>query len=107
MDGSSIKILKTKDSADFNKSVIKVGTDWCSACKKTAPTYEKLATKYTKKGIRFYEINAERSYESKTLKKLAAQTQAYPTFYFFKDRELVNTMSGLKVDKFVEYLNRL
>lgn len=70
---------------------ITVYADWCGPCKMIAPTFESLATKYTKpKRIAFAKIDVEK------LRDVASQygVRAMPTFIIFKNGAAIETIQG-------------
>ena len=65
--------------------------DWCGPCKMIAPTFESLATKYTKpKRIAFVKINVDNQ------RDVASQygVRAMPTFMIFKNGSAIETIQG-------------
>ncbi|KAI0883965.1 thioredoxin [Annulohypoxylon maeteangense] len=65
--------------------------DWCGPCKMIAPTFESLATKYTKPGkITFCKVNVDNQ-------QAIAQShgvRAMPTFLIFKNGAVIETIQG-------------
>ncbi|KAI2466500.1 thioredoxin [Annulohypoxylon bovei var. microspora] len=65
--------------------------DWCGPCKMIAPTFESLATKYTKPGkITFCKVNVDNQ-------QAIAQShgvRAMPTFLIFKNGSVIETIQG-------------
>lgn len=60
--------------------------DWCGPCKAIAPSYEKLAEKYSVPGyLAFAKVNVD------NVQQVAAQysVTAMPTFMFFKEGKQV------------------
>ncbi|KAJ0123008.1 37s ribosomal protein rsm22 [Diaporthe amygdali] len=65
--------------------------DWCGPCKAIAPTFESLATKFSKpKRITFAKINVDNQRE------IASQygVRAMPTFMIFKNGSAIETLQG-------------
>ncbi|KAG6367635.1 hypothetical protein INS49_001828 [Diaporthe citri] len=65
--------------------------DWCGPCKMIAPTFESLATKFSKpKRITFAKINVDNQ------KDIASQygVRAMPTFMIFKNGSAIDTIQG-------------
>ncbi|KAI1433246.1 thioredoxin-like protein [Xylaria sp. CBS 124048] len=68
-----------------------VYADWCGPCKVIAPTFESLATKYSKPGrITFCKINVD-NHQSIT-RNLGVTSM--PTFLIFKRGSVINTIRG-------------
>lgn len=68
-----------------------VHADWCGPCKMIAPTFESLATKFSKpKRITFAKINVDNQ------KEIASQygVRAMPTFIIFKNGSTIDTIQG-------------
>lgn len=68
-----------------------VYADWCGPCKMIAPTFESLATKFSKpKRITFAKINVDNQ------KDIASQygVRAMPTFMVFKNGSAIDTIQG-------------
>ncbi|KAF3064628.1 Thioredoxin-like protein [Daldinia childiae] len=65
--------------------------DWCGPCKMIAPTFESLATKYSKPGkITFCKVNVDNQ-------QSIAQShgvRAMPTFLIFKNGSVIETIQG-------------
>lgn len=68
-----------------------VYADWCGPCKMIAPTFESLATKYSKPGrITFCKVNVDNQ-------QAIAQShgvRAMPTFLIFKNGSVIETIQG-------------
>lgn len=76
-----------------------VYADWCGPCKMIAPTFESLATKYTKpKRIAFAKIDADK------LRDVASQygVRAMPTFVIFKNGSAIETIQGANPPKLTQ-----
>ncbi len=57
--------------------VVKCSTSWCGPCKKIAPLYESLPSKYP--GVKFYNLDIEQvDFEA------SAEVQSVPTFLMIK-----------------------
>lgn len=68
-----------------------VYADWCGPCKMIAPTFESLATKFSKpKRITFAKVNVDNQ------KDIASQygVRAMPTFMIFKNGQAIDTIQG-------------
>ncbi|KAH6643368.1 thioredoxin-like protein [Truncatella angustata] len=65
--------------------------DWCGPCKMIAPTFESLATKFSKPGkITFCKINTD----SQQSIASAHGVRAMPTFLIFKSGSVIETIQG-------------
>ncbi|KAG8167088.1 hypothetical protein KVR01_002777 [Diaporthe batatas] len=65
--------------------------DWCGPCKMIAPTFESLATKFSKpKRIVFAKVDVDNQ------KEIASQygVRAMPTFMIFKNGQAIDTIQG-------------
>lgn len=65
--------------------------DWCGPCKMIAPTFESLATKFSKPGkITFCKVNTDNQ------QSIAAAhgVKAMPTFLIFKSGSVIETIQG-------------
>lgn len=80
-------------------SCLTVYADWCGPCKMIAPTFESLATKYTKpKRIAFAKIDVDK------LRDVASQygVRAMPTFMIFKNGSPIETIQGANPPKLTQ-----
>lgn len=76
-----------------------VYADWCGPCKMIAPTFESLATKYSKpKRIAFAKIDVDK------LRDVASQygVRAMPTFIIFKNGSPIETIQGANPPKLTQ-----
>ncbi|KAI1842604.1 hypothetical protein JX265_012597 [Neoarthrinium moseri] len=65
--------------------------DWCGPCKMIAPTFESLATKFSKPGkITFCKVNTD----SQQAVASAHGVRAMPTFLIFKSGSVIDTIQG-------------
>ncbi|ETS73952.1 hypothetical protein PFICI_13818 [Pestalotiopsis fici W106-1] len=65
--------------------------DWCGPCKMIAPTFESLATKFSKPGkITFCKVNTD----SQQSIASAHGVRAMPTFLIFKNGSVIETIQG-------------
>lgn len=68
-----------------------VYADWCGPCKMIAPTFESLATKYSKPGrITFCKVNTD----NQQAVAQAHGVRAMPTFIIFKSGSAIETIQG-------------
>lgn len=68
-----------------------VYADWCGPCKMIAPTFESLATKYSKPGkIAFCKVNVD------SQREIASQygVRAMPTFIVLRSGTVIDTIQG-------------
>jgi thioredoxin 1 len=84
------------NAADFlaavqeNKAVVlKVGAPWCGACKAIAPVVEQVAVENF--DVKFYDINADQNVDY----VMGLGIRSLPTFVFFKDGQMVDSVKGL------------
>lgn len=71
--------------------LVAVYADWCGPCKMIAPTFESLATKFSKPGkITFCKINTD----SQQAVAQAHGVRAMPTFLIFKSGSVIETIQG-------------
>ncbi|KAK9770826.1 putative Thioredoxin-like protein [Seiridium cardinale] len=65
--------------------------DWCGPCKMIAPTFESLATKFSKPGkITFCKVNTD----NQQAIAQAHGVRAMPTFLIFKSGSVIETIQG-------------
>ncbi|KAE8154355.1 thioredoxin, partial [Aspergillus avenaceus] len=89
-------VVEIKSDAEFaekvtnSKGVVVVDcyADWCGPCKAIAPKIAEYSTTYP--GAKFYKVDVDE------LSSVAGElgVRAMPTFFFFKDGEKVNTVTG-------------
>lgn len=72
--------------------VIDISGSWCGPCKAIAPRYNQLAQQYTAVGRC---VLAKEDVD----KDLSPDVRGVPTFQFFKEGKLVNTIIGADIDK--------
>ncbi|KAL2117766.1 hypothetical protein VTJ04DRAFT_7426 [Mycothermus thermophilus] len=71
--------------------VVDFYADWCGPCKMIAPTFESLATKYSKPGkIAFCKVNVD------SQREIASQygVRAMPTFIVLRSGTVIDTIQG-------------
>jgi thiol-disulfide isomerase/thioredoxin len=91
--------------AEPNKIIIiKVGTDWCCSCKYINPLYNQFAEKNNNVNIIFTEINTTDA-DDELLDFI--DVKGFPTFLFYKNKELLNTIIGGDKLAISEYINNL
>jgi len=72
------------------QSIVKVTAAWCSACKATQPTYEKLAKEFT--NVNFFEIDADKNVDLIT----SMGIKSLPTFVLFKGGQSTGSYKGVE-----------
>lgn len=73
------------------KCPVPVYADWCGPCKMIAPTFESLATKFSKPGkITFCKVNTDNQQSIAS----AHGVRAMPTFLIFKSGSVIETIQG-------------
>ncbi|RDL36148.1 Thioredoxin-like protein [Venustampulla echinocandica] len=87
--GSSAEFSKILSTS--NIVITDFYADWCGPCKTISPTFESLATKYSKPGrITFTKVNVD------SQQAIAQQygVRAMPTFLIFRSGSVINTIKG-------------
>lgn len=86
---STLFSIPVESVEEFNKikngkglSIVKIGADWCSFCKKMEPAFNKCAKQYGNKA-KFYSIDADNKKLGPVLQE--EKILGYPTILFFKD----------------------
>lgn len=86
----SVVVLEKIEDLDQNKEkyVINFSASWCGPCKKFAPLFQELASKYT--DITFYKVDIDK------LPDLALfyNVNSMPTFLFFELGQIQSTVTG-------------
>ncbi|MHA1212490.1 MAG: thioredoxin [Candidatus Heimdallarchaeota archaeon] len=101
-----VKILASNEIDDFkakNKfAVIDFYATWCPPCKIMDPITKNLAEVYKGK-LAFAKINTDQEREA----AMKYQIRYVPTFYLFKDGEIVTQFSGARKKKdFIELIKK-
>lgn len=63
---------------------------WCGPCRVISPAVDRLSSQWEAKGVKFYKVDVDEV--SDVAQELAIR--AMPTFIFFKNGEIVNTVVG-------------
>lgn len=75
----------------LTRDIMAVYADWCGPCKMIAPTFESLATKFSKPGkITFCKVNTDNQQSIAS----AHGVRAMPTFLIFKSGSVIETIQG-------------
>jgi thioredoxin 1 len=98
--------LDTED--DFNDfirenriALIDFFAEWCGPCKKIAPYLEQLSEEY--KNVAFGKVNCDATPELCSEYSI----KSLPTFLFFVDGKIVNTVIGAKREEIYKFLSKL
>ncbi len=76
-----------------SKVVVMVVADWCGQCKMLKMLMNKIINNYSE--ITFVEIDADLD---KLWNSKEYEVNSVPTFLFFKDEQLVNTIEGYQYE---------
>ena len=106
MPGAHIKeIHDVKEFENFLKNnqlvVVDFHAVWCGPCKVIAPKYEELSQEFH--GVSFVKVDVDQAEE------LAEKqgVESMPTFKFFKNGQLVDTLNGAKFEELKKRLHIL
>ncbi|GBC04634.1 hypothetical protein RclHR1_05790015 [Rhizophagus clarus] len=80
--------------------VVDFKTTWCPPCNMIAPKVEAFSNDYT--DVIFLKVDGDESPDLTTEYKISA----FPTFLFFKDGKLVETIVGAIPDKLKENIEK-
>ena len=81
--------------------VVDFFADWCGPCKKIAPYFEELSSKYPH--IFFCKVNIEDGDEIASM----CEISSLPTFLFYKNKENVDELIGTNKDELVNKIESL
>mmetsp|Transcript_83615 Transcript_83615/g.132159 ORF Transcript_83615/g.132159 Transcript_83615/m.132159 type:complete len:176 (+) Transcript_83615:43-570(+) len=95
-------VEKAIEEAGDSLMVIKYSASWCGPCKAIAPKYEELSNEYT--DVHFHKMMAE-TQEHRTFLK-TQNVRSLPTFHFWKNGKLVDSVSGAKADPLIAALDK-
>eukprot|EP01123_Difflugia_compressa_P012961 TRINITY_DN5773_c0_g1_i1.p1 TRINITY_DN5773_c0_g1~~TRINITY_DN5773_c0_g1_i1.p1 ORF type:complete len:206 (-),score=30.18 TRINITY_DN5773_c0_g1_i1:16-633(-) len=94
--GSKGKVNYISSVAEYDKLknteglvVVDISATWCGPCKKIAPHFERLAKENP--SVLFLQVDLDKF--KRTISDLSG-VSSVPTFLFFKNRRLVNTVRG-------------
>eukprot|EP00741_Cyanophora_paradoxa_P006789 tig00001041_g6566.t1 len=98
-DAEFSKYTKGRDAKKL--CVIDWTATWCGPCKRIAPIYEQLASKYT--DVDFLKIDVDEAAD------LAGQqnVRSMPTFHFWQDGKLAGSFSGADPGKLESMIQQL
>ena len=99
----AVRTIKTVDEDEKyrNKGLVVVdfNTVWCGPCKKFAPVFEQMASKYP--GVMFLSVDAE-AIEHEDCENLSS----VPTFKIFLNGDLRREFSGVDKERLEKYIER-
>src|SRR5690242_15514433 len=81
-------------------SVIDWWAQWCAPCLQIAPSIEQLAQNYT--AVKFYKIDVDEASDIAT----RAGISAMPTFHFYKNGKLIDTVVGARLSSIKDKLKQ-
>jgi thiol-disulfide isomerase/thioredoxin len=90
-----------EQSLTHHYTMIKATASWCGPCKKIHPQIVELAENEKYKDIHFYEYDIDEIDDC----PLQEYIRVVPTFLFFEESKLVNTIKGSDVKAVEAYLN--
>ena len=82
--------------------IIDFFADWCGPCKRIAPFFEELATKYPNVG--FYKINTDNMEINEIIG--ACKIEQLPTFCIFYKGEYKEKMTGINILELENLINK-
>jgi len=89
-------------------AVVDYSATWCGPCKRLEPMFKEMAQQ--NKNIKFLHIDIDHASETEGLNRLVGAIRSVPTFHFYRDGKVVDTLSGANVIQLknkIEYLNSL
>ena len=88
-------------SSNSGRVIIRLTATWCGPCKRIAPTYEGLATRFPE--IQFYTVDVD-----KFRQVLASESaSSIPFFSTYKNGVRIDTLSGANPDKLLVLIAEL
>lgn len=94
---ASSGVIKITDEAHFQSQLANAGpklvvvdftASWCGPCKRIAPFFEEMSTRYTR--AVFLKVDVDECQETAAANKITAM----PTFVFFRNKTKIDQMSG-------------
>jgi len=94
---ASSGVIKITDEAHFQSQLVNAGpklvvvdftASWCGPCKRVAPFFEEMSTRYTR--AVFLKVDVDECQETAAANKITAM----PTFVFFRNKTKIDQMSG-------------
>jgi thioredoxin-like negative regulator of GroEL len=89
-----------------NLVVLDVYTQWCGPCKIFAPKFESMAAESGGR-ITFLKMDVNENDSTDNLARERLHTTAIPSFYFFRNGEMVGQFRGIQEAPFRNTLNEL
>ncbi|KAI8915715.1 thioredoxin-like protein, partial [Gorgonomyces haynaldii] len=94
-------------NTEFNKliqssklTVVDFWAEWCGPCKAVAPRFEQLSKEHTQ--VQFLKVNVDEQQEISS----QHQIRAMPTFLFFKQGKLLDTVVGADINKIIRLIGQ-
>lgn len=81
-----------EESTSGRLVMLEVGFTYCKPCRKFEPTYHAFAERFT--DARFLRINGNENSEMVTLGRDILKVRTSPSFYLFRNKEIVYQVSG-------------
>ncbi|KAK9800235.1 hypothetical protein WJX73_003462 [Symbiochloris irregularis] len=91
--------------AGQNLSVLMSTVTWCRPCKAMQKSIQSIAQHYTK-GLHFLKLYGNQNDECKSLFKDRLLTRVTPTFFFFKDGQIIHSHTGANRGKLEHYIRQ-
>lgn len=103
---SEKEFVSVLDSASSDQVVVLFASlTWCRPCKKAQVFYEKCAHAYTGSTI-FLKFHGNDNEDTKCFFKEKLKTRVTPTFFFFKNQELLDSCTGANATRFESTLRK-
>jgi thioredoxin 1 len=97
-----VKVIESVDEIPKQGiAVLDFYANWCGPCKRIAPAFETLAEEF--KHVAFLKVNVD---ESPDLTELFG-VNAMPTFLFFVNGKVVQTIEGADLNRVIDTLQNL
>ncbi len=105
-----IHIENLKQYQDLIKSdvaVVRFTASWCGPCRRIAPDFQALSNIDYRAKANFMTIDIDKAELDSDLKHLLKNVSSIPTFHFYKDGEVVDTLTGSNLTVLKQKLNAL